>query len=108
MSGSFVLRSGVGTQMLIVSSSRTTAKSVVASSLPASRSALTSAVGDVGNVRAAFLDRLDLAGIEVDPGGVETRLPELDRERQTDVAEADDAGPGPAGLDLFEKRRGKC
>ena len=44
MSGSFVLRSGVGTQMLIVSSSVTTAKSVVASSLPASVSVLTSAV----------------------------------------------------------------
>ena len=35
-------------------------------------------------------------------------LAELDGERQADVAEADDAGPGPAGLDFFEKRRGKC
>ena len=35
MSGSLVLRSGVGTQMLMVSSSRTAEKSVVARSLPA-------------------------------------------------------------------------
>ena len=34
MSGSFVLFNGVGTQMLIVSSSRTTAKSVVACRRP--------------------------------------------------------------------------
>src|ERR1035441_8226072 len=36
MSGSLVLRNGVGTQMLMVSSSRTAEKSVVARSLPAS------------------------------------------------------------------------
>ena len=34
MSGSLVLRKGVGTQMLMVSSSRTAAKSVVALSFP--------------------------------------------------------------------------
>ena len=49
MSGSFVLRSGVGTQMLIVSRSLTTAKSVVASSLPALvEERLTSAVATSG------------------------------------------------------------
>ena len=48
MSGSFVLRSGVGTQMLMVSSSLTMAKSVVASSLPALVSAMTSAVATSG------------------------------------------------------------
>ena len=42
-SGSFVLRSGVGTQMLIVSSSSTTAKSVVALQPPSSHER-----GDVG------------------------------------------------------------
>ena len=48
MSGSFVLRNGVGTQMLIVSSSFTIEKSVVASSLPAFRKATTSAVATSG------------------------------------------------------------
>jgi hypothetical protein len=48
MSGSFVLRSGVGTQMLIVSSSATIEKSVVASSLPSRVSAWTSVVGTSG------------------------------------------------------------
>jgi hypothetical protein len=48
MSGSFVLRSGVGTQMLTVSSSLTTAKSVVARSVPAFFSARTAAVETSG------------------------------------------------------------
>ena len=48
MSGSFVLRSGVGTQMLMVSRSFTTAKSVVASSVPQSLRVLTSADGTSG------------------------------------------------------------
>ena len=45
MSGSFVLRSGVGTQMLTVSSSRMTEKSVVAVNLPASMSSRSDSVG---------------------------------------------------------------
>ncbi len=45
MSGSLVLRSGVGTQMLMVSSSATAAKSVVARILPASTSGFSTAVG---------------------------------------------------------------
>jgi hypothetical protein len=48
MSGSFVFRSGVGTQMLMVSSSLTMEKSLVASSLPAARRAWTSAVWTSG------------------------------------------------------------
>ena len=35
-------------------------------------------------------------------------LAELDGERQSDVAEADDAGSGAAGLDFLEKTSGKC
>ena len=50
MSGSLVLRSGVGTQMLMVSSSATTAKSVVASSVPAWRGACDVGAGHIGNV----------------------------------------------------------
>ena len=48
MSGSFVLRSGVGTQMFIVSRSRITEKSVVASKPPACAQRATSAVGTSG------------------------------------------------------------
>ena len=45
MSGSLVLRSGVGTQMLMVSSSRTAEKSVVARNLPDSTSGASTALG---------------------------------------------------------------
>ncbi len=46
--------------------------------------------------------------VEIDAGGVEAGLGELDGERQSDVAEADDAGAGAAGLDLLEKGSGEC
>ena len=108
MSGSFVLRSGVGTQMLMVSSSFTTAKSVVASSLPLSRSALTSAVETSGMYERPSSIACDLADVEVDAGRVEPRLGELDGERQSDVAQANDSGSGPAGLDFLEKSSGEC
>ncbi len=45
MSGSLVFLSGVGTQMLMVSSSSTAEKSVVARSLPVSTSGLSVALG---------------------------------------------------------------
>ena len=45
-------------------------------------------VRDVGR---ALVDRVDLAPIEIDAGRDEARARELDRERQPDVAEADDA-----------------
>ena len=48
MSGSFVLRSGVGTQMLTVSSSFSTAKSVVADNRSGARSAATSSLDTSG------------------------------------------------------------
>src|SRR4051794_35332535 len=102
MSGSLVLRSGVGTQMLIVSSSRTMAKSVVASSRPFDRSAWTSAVATSG-IGSAVVDRLHLAWIEVDPRRVEARLAQFDGQRQADVAEADDAGTRTTRANLFPK-----
>jgi len=57
----------------------------------------------VGDVRHAVADRLDLAGVEVDPGGVEAGFGEFYRERQADVAQADHAGAGAAGTNLFTK-----
>ena len=56
MSGSLVLRSGVGTQMLMVSSSSTTEKSVVARSLPASTSGPSVGAADIADVGIAGVD----------------------------------------------------
>ena len=55
-----------------------------------------------------FLDRLDLADVEVDAGRVEPGLGELDGQRQADVSQADDAGACPARLDFLEKGCGEC
>ena len=108
MSGSFVLRSGVGTQMLMVSRSLTTAKSVVASSLPAVAQSLDVGGRHVGDVRAALLDRRHLAPVEVDAGRVEPGLREFDGEWQSDVSQSDHSGSCAAGLDLLEKGSGDC
>ena len=51
----------------------------------------------------AVIDRVDLPDVQVDPGRVEARLGELHRQRQSDVAEPDDAGAGGAGPNLFAK-----
>ncbi len=48
-------------------------------------------VGDVLDVGLARRDRLDLARIDVDGDHVAALLRERDRERQADVAQADDA-----------------
>ena len=61
----------------------------------------------VRDVGAAFVDRVDLAIVEVDAGGVEAGSREFDGERQTDVSQPDDAGAGGAGLDLFQQRGGE-
>ena len=98
MSGSLVLRSGVGTQMLIVSSSATTPKSVVARSVPA---------GDAGARRPrsgrpgcttcpALIASIFRASRSM-PVVVEAGAREFDRERQADVAEADDADRARCG-----------
>ena len=55
--------------------------------------------GDVGDVGLAPIDGVDLALIEVDAGRDEAGAGELDRERQADVAEADDADARGAGVD---------
>ena len=103
MSGSLVLRSGVGTQMLIVSSSATMAKSVVASSLPACAQRLDVGARDIGNVGAPFRDGADLPLIQVDSGGVEPGLAELHRQGQTDIPQADHARAGAACFDFLQQ-----
>ena len=104
MSGSFVLRSGVGTQMLIVSSSATHEKSVVARSWPSATSRATSSVATSGMYERALADRLDLAPVEVDAGRVEAGAGKLHRERQADVAEPDDADARGARRQLPAER----
>ena len=93
MSGSLVLRSGVGTQMLIVSSSADD-REVGRRVEPAGGAELLARrLRHVGDVRAPGDDRVDLARVEVDAGRVEPVAGEFDGQRQPDVAEADDAGP---------------
>ena len=103
MSGSFVFRRGVGTQMLMVSSSFTTAKSVVASSLPLSRRVLTSAVETSGMYERPSSIACDFADVEVDAGRVEPGLGELDGQWQSDIAQSNHAGSCPAGLDFVRE-----
>ncbi len=102
MSGSFVFRSGVGTQMLMVSRAATAAKSVVALSRPAGDELREVGGRYVGDVRDSACDRVDFPRIDVDAGRVETGASQFNGERKTDVAEADDAGAGTAGTNLIQ------
>ena len=61
----------------------------------------------VVDVRAALVDRVDLTGIEVEPDGLVAGAAELDRQRESDVAETDDSGLRFTRLDeLHERERG--
>ena len=57
----------------------------------------------ISDVRLAAVDGVDLSGVEVDTSGVKPGAGELDGERQTDVAEADDANPGGAVSEFVEQ-----
>ena len=107
-SGSLVLRSGVGTQMLTVSSLAITAVSVVAR---ADRAVGTRRHPPIGTSRmydSPLLMAADLSRVEVDADRVEAGAGEFDRERQADVAEADDANAGGAGGQLLEECLGQA
>ena len=77
--------------MLMVSSSRTAEKSVVARSLPDSTSGRQHGSWDVADVGVAGVDAADLIFAEIDSGDGEAGLGELDGQRQADVSQADDA-----------------
>ena len=94
MSGSLVLRRGVGTQISMVSRVRMTEKSVVARSFPHLTRGVKTAVGDVFDVGMAGVELIDFGLLDVDADDIETGFGEFDRERQTDVAEAEDAHAG--------------
>ncbi len=72
---------------------------MVASNLPLLTSAATSARGNVLDVRFAAHEERDDALADVVADHLEARLREFDRERQTDVAEADHADDGAPVLD---------
>ena len=59
---------------------------------------------DVSHVRFTVPDAVDLRRIDVEADRLEAGLGELDRKRETDVAEADDARARLAGADLLEQR----
>ena len=101
MSGSLVLRSGVGTQILTVSRSRTTPKSVVARSLPVLTSVCQRGARNIAHVGFARVDALDLAASQIDAGNRETCLGELDGQGQAHVAQPHDPHAGAAGSDFF-------
>src|SRR5207244_7226237 len=60
-------------------------------------------VAYVDDVGTASADALDLARVDVDPGGVEAGARELERERQPHVAEADDAAAGLAAANPVDQ-----
>ena len=101
MSGSLVLRSGVGTQMLMVSSSRTTEKSVVARNFFCADKLRDLSRGDVLHMRLAAIQAVDLGLQHVNPGHGKAGVGELHRQRQADVAQPDNAHPGRLGFDLL-------
>ena len=101
MSGSLVLRSGVGTQMLMVSSSRTAEKSVVARSLPDLTRPASVALGNIADVGIAGVDAARLFVADVDSGHGESGLGELHRQRQADVSQPDDSDPRRARARIF-------
>ena len=101
MSGSLVLRRGVGTQMLMVSRSRTAPKSVVARSLPACTSVGQYRAGDIAHIGFARIDARGLARVEVDAGDGEAGLGELHGQRQSHISEPDDAHARAVRRDLF-------
>ena len=102
MSGSFVLRSGVGTQMLTVSSPATTLKSVVAVSRPSLSSARTSADGTSGMYDSPHAMAAIFRLSRSIPVHVRPLRAKFDRQRKSDVAETDDADACPPVLNSFE------
>ena len=77
MSGSLVLRSGVGTAMLMVSRSRTTEKSVVARNFPGLHQRPQGIGGDILDIGFAAIQLRDLGFLNVDSGDGKSRLGEL-------------------------------
>ena len=106
MSGSLVLRSGVGTQMLIVSSSSTAEKSVVARSFPDSTSGASVELGISPIYDSPAFTMAVFCVADIDAGYREPGLGELHRQRQAHISQADDSHARPARSDLVLEQRG--
>ena len=92
-----VFRSGVGTQMLMVSSSRDDGKVGRRLQTAGRQKRRHVRRWHVRNVGRARVDGGDLALVEVDADDVKPAARELDGERQAHIPEADDAGGGGGG-----------
>ena len=98
------MRSGVGTQMLMVSSPATTGWVE-----GGPQAAVLVKLGDVRrrdilNVGFAAVDGVDLAAIQVDPRCAEPGASHFDGQGEADVTQADDADLGGAIFEFVEKR----
>ena len=106
MSGSFVLRSGVGTQMLTVSSvadDGEVGRGAEAARAHRSCGHLAPRARRECRTRRASI-ALDLPGVEIDADRLEAASRKLDGQRQADIAEPDDADAGgPRAKLLFER-----
>jgi hypothetical protein len=89
MSGSLVLRSGVGTQMFAVSSWVMTAEIRGGAELAGTDQGFENILGDVGDVRFPGVDPGYFRFAQVDTRDIESGPGELHRQRQPDVAEPD-------------------
>ena len=103
MSGSLVLRSGVGTQMSMMSTSPSRFGSVVATNLPLLTTSARCADGTSGNVAAAGRQFGDFPLIDVVADDRKAGAGEFHGERQADVAEANHAERGLLRLDLLQQ-----
>ena len=101
MSGSLVLRSGVGTQMLMVSRSRMASNDVVARSFPVGNKRGECCRRNVADVGVSRIQAGDFALMEIDAGDVITGFGILDGQRQTHIAEPDDTHAGCLRSYLF-------
>ncbi len=103
MSGSLVLRSGVGTQMSMMSASARRFGSVVATNLPFLTTSARWSDEHVGDVAAAGHQLGDLALVDVVADHAVAGARELHRERQADVAESDDSQLRLLAFDLLQQ-----
>ncbi len=58
---------------------------------------------DVGDVGLPTVDGIDLSLVDVDADSVHSGARQLERERQTDVSQANDTGGRPLGLDAVDE-----
>ncbi len=108
MSGSLVLRSGVGTAMLMVSSSQHGGKIGGGAQLARLAPAGPVFARDIADVRIARIDAAGLFFAQVDAGDVKAGLGELDSQRKADISQPYHPDARIARLNLFFQQLGRC